>query len=602
MSKRKVVNVLLYNIKPLIVFQILYKILLSVILVPVFIGTFRFVMFITGYKYITLENINNFLFNPITFIFLFLIIVFLALITFFDITTLIVIFDQSYHSKKIRLVDSLKISLNKSKKYLKLKNLLLPLFILFLIPFLNIGILSCVFSSIRIPEFIVAFINSKKIVFNILTFSYIFIVFLFMNSIFSVHYMIIEDKSLKEAIGASKKLIKGNTILNIFRILLIQFLLTISYSLFLVLGIILVHLLHNVLGSRVVDYIFVKLIWLIIGGLLIITSLISNSLSFSLLSNLFYNHKNKCNEKIVSIDYKNIINDKNNNFLFKKIVILFFICVVIGSSSLTYQFFSGKSKLNVEHVRSVEVTAHRGASSKYPENTMAAFNGAYLLGADYLELDLQQTKDMEIVVTHDSNLYRVTGVKKEVNDITYNKLKTLDAGSFFDESFSDERIPLLRDVIAFAKEKGIKLNIELKPTGREVDFEKQVVDIIHEYDFQDKCVVTSQSYETLERIKKEDETIKTVYVMVIAIGDITKLKYADAFSVESMNINADLVRNVHNAGSEIYVWTINTEESVNRMVELGVDNIITDDVEMVKSAILKHRRSNIINRFIEILK
>ena len=163
-------------------------------------------------------------------------------------------------------------------------------------------------------------------------------------------------------------------------------------------------------------------------------------------------------------------------------------------------------------------------------------------------------------------------------------------------------MPLLSEVLDFASKNNIKLNIELKPTGREVDFEKQVVDIIHEYDFQDKCVVTSQSYETLERIKKEDETIKTVYVMVIAIGDITKLKYADAFSVESMNINADLVRNVHNAGSEIYVWTINTEESVNRMVELGVDNIITDDVEMVKSAILKHRRSNIINRFIEILK
>jgi glycerophosphoryl diester phosphodiesterase len=330
--------------------------------------------------------------------------------------------------------------------------------------------------------------------------------------------------------------------------------------------------------------------------------LVSNSLSYGLLSNLFYIHKLYSSEEIVSIDYKSTLKNGSNNLLFKKVIILFFAFVFIGGSCLTYQYVSGLTKLNVEHIRSVDVTAHRGASLYYPENTISSFNGAYELGADYVELDLQQTKDREIVVTHDSNLYRVTGLKKEVNDITYDKLKKLDAGGFFDKKYKDERIPLLRDVIEFAKEKGIKLNIELKPTGREVDFEKDVVDIIHEYDFQDSCVVTSQSYETLKKIKKEDEAIKTVYVMVIAIGNITKLDKADAFSVEAMNVNSELVRRVHNAGKEVYVWTINTEDSVNRMVELGVDNIITDDVTLVKSTILKHRRSNLINRFIEILK
>ena len=339
-----------------------------------------------------------------------------------------------------------------------------------------------------------------------------------------------------------------------------------------------------------------------IGILLIFTSLISSSLSYGLLSNLFYSHKCECAEKVLNDDFKKIITDKDNNLFFKKVVNLFFVFVFIGGGFLTYQYVSGMSKLNVEHFRGVDVTAHRGASISYPENTMSAFNGAYMLGADYIELDLQQTKDKEIVVTHDSNLYRVTGIKKEVNDIKYNKLKELDVGSYFDRKYSNERIPLLKDVILFAKEKGIKLNIELKPTGREVDFEKQVVEIIHEYDFQNNCVVTSQSYSTIEKIKKEDESIKTVYVMVIAIGDIVKLDKADAFSVEAMYVTPDLVRRVHNAGKEIYVWTINTEESVNRMVELGVDNIITDDVSLVKSTILKHHRSSLINRFIEKLK
>ena len=602
MRKKRVVNVLLYNIKPLIVFQILYKILLGVILVPLFIGTFTFSMFITGYKYITLENISSFLFNPITFICLILLIIFFMLLTFFDISTILVIFDYSHRKKKIKLLDSIKISLDKCKKCLKLKNILVPIFVFILIPFLNMGVISNLLTSVRIPEFIVAFVEKKRVLFNTLTFVYLVLSIILFNYIYTVHYMVLENKDFKEAVCSCRKLIKGCTFKDLFKVILSQLLLSVSYSLFVVLGILILYFIHTLFGSKIVESIFVKLVWVIIGILLIISSLVSNSLSYGLLSNLFYSHKDNCNEEIYNEDYKKILTDKNNCCLFKRVIILFFLFVFIGGSSLTYQFVSGVANLNVEHIHSVEVTAHRGASLDYPENTISAFNGAYLLGADYVELDLQQTKDREIVVTHDSNLYRVTGVKKEVNDITYDKLKELDAGSFFDKKYKDERIPLLSDVIEFAKENNVKLNIELKPTGREVDFEKQVVEIIHEYDFQDSCVVTSQSYEALKKIKEEDESLKTVYVMVIAIGDITKLDKADAFSVESMNINFDLVKKVHNAGKEVYVWTINTEESVNRMVELGVDNIITDDVTMVKSTILKHRRSNLINRFIEILK
>ena len=110
MRKKRVVNVLLYNIKPLILFQILYKLLLGIILIPTAVGIFNLNMLITGYKYITFENISSFLFNPITLIFLFLIIVFLSIISLFDISTMIIIFDQSYHKKKIRLSDAVKIS------------------------------------------------------------------------------------------------------------------------------------------------------------------------------------------------------------------------------------------------------------------------------------------------------------------------------------------------------------------------------------------------------------------------------------------------------------------------------------------------------------
>ena len=227
--------------------------------------------------------------------------------------------------------------------------------------------------------------------------------------------------------------------------------------------------------------------------------------------------------------------------------------------------------------------------------------GAKKLGADWIELDVQQTKDKQIVVSHDTNLLRVTGVNKDIIDMDYSEIQKLDAGSFFNKKFKNEKMPLLSEVLEFAKKNNIRLNIELKPTGKEIDFEKQVVDLIKEYNFEEKCVITSQVYDVLKNVKKVDKDIKTVYVMSIAIGNITDAKYADAFSVEASNVNATLINEVHNEGKELYAWTVNKEESINKMIDMNVDNIITDNIELGKELVEKSKSSDLISEFIKSL-
>ena len=95
------------------------------------------------------------------------------------------------------------------------------------------------------------------------------------------------------------------------------------------------------------------------------------------------------------------------------------------------------------------------------------------MGADWIELDVQQSKDGQIFVMHDANFMRTAGIDCNTWELTYNKISRLDAGSFFDIKFNGEKIPLLTETIAFAKDNHIKLNIELKPTGHEEKFEKQ---------------------------------------------------------------------------------------------------------------------------------
>ena len=597
---KNISNMIKFNLGTLIKFEIFYNSILGIILIPFAILGFNLSMKLTGYTYLTIENIFSYLLNPITLFILLLLIIYLTIVTIFDISAVIILFDISYSKEKIGVIDLIKISLNKCKKLFNFKNILVSFLVLFLIPFLNIGISTNVITSLRIPEFIMDYINSNYILTSIYVIVYLLLLSVLSKWLYSLNYMILENKSFKEARESSKALIKGSRLVDKLKIFLVQILTTVIYMIFIFLGVSIIVLFSKIFNSvKVIESIFITIVWLYIAICLILFAFISNAISFATISALFYKHKIDKKEKITHINYKHIIKETNESRVFKYIIAIMLFLLFIGGTLFTYQLVTGKTNINVEYIRDMEITAHRGASVKYPENTMAAFVGAKNLGADWIELDVQQTKDRQIVVSHDTNLQRVTGVNKDIIDMDYSEIQKLDAGSFFDEKFKGEKMPLLSEVLEFAKDNNIRLNIELKPTGKEVDFEKQVVELIKKYDFETRCVITSQVYDVLKNVKKVDKEIKTVYVMSIAIGDITDAKYADAFSVEATNVKECLVNTVHNDGKELYAWTVNTEESINNMIDMNVDNIITDNISLGKDLVKQSRNSNIINEFIK---
>ena len=158
---KNISNIIKFNLGTLVKFEILFKAILSIILIPFAILGFNLAMKLTGYTYLTIENILNFLLNPITLIILFLIIIYLTIVTIFDISSLIILYDISYNKEKIGTLDLIKISLSKCKQIFSIKNISVSFLVLFLIPFLNIGISTNVITSIKIPEFIMDFINSN---------------------------------------------------------------------------------------------------------------------------------------------------------------------------------------------------------------------------------------------------------------------------------------------------------------------------------------------------------------------------------------------------------------------------------------------------------
>ncbi len=600
--RKKLKNILGYNIKTLLGFELLYKLISVLIFVPLFLSIFHFITKISGFSYLTFENFFTFLTKPLSIIFLLLLIIIITYYTLIDISTIIVILDASYQKQKITIKEAFIKAIEKSKKIFKLKNIFLPFLIIFLIPFLNIGISSSFISTISIPEFITDFIMHNTFLTIVYYLAILILAVILFRWLFVLHYFVLEDCNFKEARKRSIKLSKKNKLKDFLRITISQIVLGIVYVLFILLNIILIMAIYKLAGSvNILGNLSITIIWLIIAISFIIIMLLATPFSYALISILYYHHKDKTNEKIahIKIKQKEQIQIKKKFNIIKYAVII----LVIGSATLfTYSIINGKYDLNVEYIRTMEVTAHRGASVDNPENTMSAFRGAKEKGADWIELDVQQTKDGKIIVMHDTNLKRTTGVNKNTWTVTYDEIKDLDAGSFFSSDFKDERIPLFSEVVEFAKNNNIKLNIELKPTGHEKEFEKNVIDIVNNYDYAKNCVITSQVYEVLENVKKYDQNIKTVYVMSLAYGYITDLKEADSFSIEASSITKTLVSKVHNSGKEIYAWTVNTKESISKMVELNVDNIITDNITLAKDTIYESKTSNLISIYIKFIE
>ncbi len=109
-------------------------------------------------------------------------------------------------------------------------------------------------------------------------------------------------------------------------------------------------------------------------------------------------------------------------------------------------------------------------------------------------------------------------------------------------------------------------------------------------------------YEVLERVKEYDKNIETVYVMSLAYGDIAPLEAADNFSIEATSVTKKLVKRIHKKGKKLYAWTVNTEENIRKMIELNVDNIITDDVTLSKEIIDSSKNTNLIDKYVRFVE
>ncbi|KMT23260.1 glycerophosphodiester phosphodiesterase [Clostridium cylindrosporum] len=277
--------------------------------------------------------------------------------------------------------------------------------------------------------------------------------------------------------------------------------------------------------------------------------------------------------------------------ILKLIVILVVLCV---ESKVFYMHST--TFFNNEFFYKPKVTAHRASAAIAPENTLAGFKESFLSGAEYIEIDIQETKDGELILLHDSNFKRTTGIDKNVWEVNYDEVKTYDAGSHFSPSFTGEKIPTLKEVIKFSKDK-TKLIIEMKHDNNiNSNIEEKVVNLVKTNKIENQCIIASSNKEILRRVKELDSKIVTCFMTKVTYSKFYDLDYIDIYGIESNFVNKNVVNNIHERGKQVFVWTINEQSLIKKMIDLKVDSIITDNPYMVKDIIYPQK-----NKFMNIL-
>jgi glycerophosphoryl diester phosphodiesterase len=235
----------------------------------------------------------------------------------------------------------------------------------------------------------------------------------------------------------------------------------------------------------------------------------------------------------------------------------------------------------ISEERTISIHAHRGVWTRAPENSLAAIRESITAGADYLETDVQMSRDGVLVVAHDSDFSRLGGVAKRVWDLTYEEIRAIPIGRGADPEFRDEITPTFDALLKEAKGR-IKVNIELKYYGdHQPGLARKVVEAVRAHGMLDEVVVQCLEYEPLLEVRQLAPMVPIGYLLSFNARKPSRLE-VDFLSVEQNRLDHPFIQSAHGRGQRVYAWTVNSADDLERLLDLGVDGVITDSTALAR--------------------
>ncbi|MDO4570401.1 MAG: glycerophosphodiester phosphodiesterase family protein [Planctomycetia bacterium] len=244
---------------------------------------------------------------------------------------------------------------------------------------------------------------------------------------------------------------------------------------------------------------------------------------------------------------------------------------------------------------SAPCVAHRGFSHAAPENTLAANRAAMEVGAHGCEMDVYASADKILVLNHDGNLKRYTGLEKHISSLTLDEIKKLDVGSFKSPEFKGETVPTLEEAVEALKKGNCVAVVELKQDG----LEQRTLDILNKHQYKDRSVIIAFSAKACKAMRaldseifiawlcsKQKEEAEEAYIArIIATLDDCGINAVD---LHHSGVTRNLVETLHAHGISVFCWTVNNPNDMQRVLDCGVDSVTTDRPDVL-IPILKER-------------
>ena len=232
------------------------------------------------------------------------------------------------------------------------------------------------------------------------------------------------------------------------------------------------------------------------------------------------------------------------------------------------------------------IFAHRGASAHAPENTLAAFKLALEQNADGIELDVKLSSDGHVVVIHDPTVDRTTGAKGRVKDMSLADLRGLNAGSFFSQNFSHERIPTLEEVFE-TMGKRLFINVELTNYNSPRDhLVETACMLVKKFNLQKHVMFSSFFPSNLSKAGSYLPEVPRGLLALNGIAGAWARSFGYAFGKYQAlhpywsDVSPEQVQRLHRLKGRVHVWTVNKAEDMRRLFHWGVDAIFTDDPQL----------------------
>jgi glycerophosphoryl diester phosphodiesterase len=300
---------------------------------------------------------------------------------------------------------------------------------------------------------------------------------------------------------------------------------------------------------------------------------------------------------------------KNPRFIVIEMMIAFFVLFSIIVYWLPVEKATLPPFLQKENERPL-VIAHQGGKHLAPGNTIEAFQNAVDLGADVIETDIHITKDGHLVTIHDPTVDATTDGRGYVKDYTLKELQRLDAAYYFQDlkgesSFRGKHIyvPTLEEV--FQRFPDMRINIEVKddnPEERIEEIVQKLIKLIEEYNMEDKVLIASFDQDIINLVEAyskgrvatqggKQEAKKFVILHKLFMRNLYKTN-VDAFQLPLQEGNLDLTQPIlisgaHRLGLQVHYWTVNDRETMERLINLGADGIITDRPDLLLNILEK---------------